>query len=86
VLFRSAPAVLGWHRWRAIEEAHGLGALKLVLGATGRVDPALNDAFAHMLLAALNETALQVAAADDPEAQSLIGEAAVTELLDRLLA
>lgn len=85
VVLIDAPAVLGWHRWREIEERHGFGALKLGLEAVGRLDPSLVDVFAHMLLAALNETALQIAWSAEPVAQTRIGERAVTELLDRLL-
>lgn len=85
VVLIDAPAVLGWHRWREIEERHGFGALKLGLQAVDRLDPVLVDVFAHMLLAALNETALQIAWSDDPAAQTRIGERAVTELLARLL-
>jgi len=85
VVLIDAPAVLGWHRWREVEERYGLGALKLGLAATGRFDPGLVDTFAHMLLAALNETALQIAASPDPAGQTQRGERAVTELLDRLL-
>ena len=85
VVLIDAPAVLGWHRWREVEERYGLGALKMGLEATGRVDPGLVDTFAHMLLAALNEAALQIAASPDPTGQTQTAERAVTELLDRLL-
>ena len=58
------PAVLGWERWRAIEEQYALGMLK---GATqeaatdGRIPAELVDPFAHMILATVNELALLIA-------------------------
>jgi AcrR family transcriptional regulator len=83
-----APAVLGWQRWRELDEASGFGLVKGGLEAIAeRADlgPELLEPFAHMLLGALNEIALVVARADDPAAAARTGEAAVDELLQRLL-
>ena len=52
----------------------------------GRIDAALVDPFAHMLLAAVNELALIVARADDTATAQRQAEVAVDELLTRLLA
>jgi hypothetical protein len=63
--------------------------MQTVLGAAaadGRLRPELVDMFAHVLLAAMGEIALVVARADDPEAAVRSGEAAVDELIQRLLA
>ena len=43
-----------------------------------------DDLFAHMVLAAVNEAALFIARADDPEAALETGRRAVDELIDRL--
>jgi hypothetical protein len=43
------------------------------------------DAFAHIVLAAVNEVALMIARADDPAAALTVGETAIAEFLDRLL-
>jgi hypothetical protein len=40
--------------------------------------------FAHMVLAAVNEAALFIACADDPEAALETGRRAVDELIDRI--
>jgi AcrR family transcriptional regulator len=88
IVLIDAPAVLGWERWRAMDERHGFGLIKAALQAAaegGRLPGELVDAFAHMLLAALNEVALLVARADDREAAIRDGEAAVDALLVRLL-
>ncbi len=88
ILLIDAPAVLGWQRWREMEERHALGMIKAVLAEiarAGRLAPDLADMFAHMLLASLNEIALFIARADDPAAAMRSGAAAVDELLHRLL-
>jgi AcrR family transcriptional regulator len=83
-----APAVLGWQRWRELDEASGFGLVRAGIQAVAEqadLRPELIDPFAHMLLGALNEIALFVARADDPAAATRAGEAAVDELLQRLL-
>jgi AcrR family transcriptional regulator len=88
ILLIDAPTVLGWRRWREIEEQAGLGMLKEVLrqaAEAGRVPPELVDSFAHILLAVGNEMALVIALADDVAAAQATAEAAVDEFLSRLL-
>ncbi|HEU5028840.1 MAG TPA: TetR/AcrR family transcriptional regulator [Spirillospora sp.] len=88
ILLIDAPTVLGWRRWRAIEEQYGLGMLKAVLqeaADAGRVPEQLVEPFAHILLAAGNEMALVIALADDIPAAQNTAEIAVEEFLNRLL-
>jgi AcrR family transcriptional regulator len=85
ILLIDAPSVLGWQRWRAIDQQHGLGMTRAALSATNRVPQHLVDSFAHMLLAALNEIAILVALADDPSEAGTTSRAAVEELLTRIL-
>jgi len=83
-----APAVLGWERWRALDEEGPLGLIRDCLAyaaGTGRVEHRHVDAFAHIVLAAANEVALMIARADDPAAALADGESAFAEFLDRLL-
>ncbi|MFC5831954.1 TetR/AcrR family transcriptional regulator [Nonomuraea insulae] len=81
IVLIDAPSVLGWERWRAMEERYSFGMLKGALRATGSVRPEFLDLHAHMLLAAINESALLVArGGDHPTA-----EAAVEDFLHRLL-
>jgi len=89
IVLIDAPAVLGWERWREIEEQNALGNLRFAMQAVaddGRIDATLVDPFAHMLLAAINELALIVARAADTAAAQHQAETAVDELLTRLLA
>ena len=88
ILLVDAPSVLGWQRWRAMEEAHALGLMKAALqeiADDGRLPPGLVNMFAHALLASVNEVALLVARADDPDAAMQEGAYAVDALLQRLL-
>ncbi|TNC27794.1 TetR/AcrR family transcriptional regulator [Amycolatopsis alkalitolerans] len=88
ILLIDAPTVLGWRRWRTIEEQYGLGMLKAVLqeaADAGRVPAGLVEPFAHILLATGNEMALVIALADDVPAAQATAEAAVEEFLARLL-
>jgi AcrR family transcriptional regulator len=83
-----APAVLGWQRWRELDEQGPLGLIRDRLGYAaeqGRIDPRHVDTFAHIVLAAANEVALMLARADDPAAALGTEESAFTGFLDRLL-
>jgi AcrR family transcriptional regulator len=88
ILLIDAPAVLGWERWRAMEERHALGAIRATLQAIadqGNLRPELVGTLAHVLLASVNEIALVVARSDDPAAAMKDGADAIDELLRRLL-
>jgi AcrR family transcriptional regulator len=87
IVLIDAPAVLGWERWR-IQGGQAVGQIKALLQAVadeGNLAPELIGPFAHMILAALDETALVIAQADDPGAALAEGRAAVGELLRRLI-
>ena len=88
ILLIDAPSVLGWQRWRAMEEAHALGLMKAALqeiADDGRLPQGLVNMFAHALLASVNEVALLVARSDQPDAAMKEGTDAVDALLQRLL-
>ena len=88
IVLVDAPAVLGWERWRTIEEQNALGTLKLAMQAAsteGRIGTELVDVFAHTLLATMNELAFLIARASDTEAAQRTAETAVDEILTRLL-
>ena len=83
-----APAVLGWERWRELDEQGSLRPIRAALdyaAEAGRIEPRHVDAFAHIVLATINEVALMIARADDPAATLTAGESAVAEFLDRLV-
>src|SRR6185437_16140467 len=60
ILLIDAPSVLGWERWRAMEEQHALGGIKAIVhlvAGQGKLRPELADTLAHVLLAAVRLTA-----------------------------
>lgn len=81
IVLVDAPSVLGWERWRAMEERYAFGMIKAALRATGAVPEPFLDLHAHMLLGAINESALLVARGGGAEQ----AEAAVHDFLRRLL-
>jgi AcrR family transcriptional regulator len=88
IVLMDAHSVLGWQKWREIEERYGLGGLKLAMkaiAATGRIPEDMVDTFAHILLASLIETAFLVARSADSRAATKTGRKAMKELLERLV-
>ena len=89
ILLIDAPSVLGWERWRSMEEDHALGLIRAVLevlAEAGKLRPELVGTLAHVLLASVNEVALLVARSEDQEAAMQAGTDAIDELLRRLFA
>jgi AcrR family transcriptional regulator len=88
VVLVDAPSVLGWDRWRAMDDGRTLGAMRGMLQAvsdSGRLPSELVEPFSHMILAALDELVLVVARATDSAAAVADGRQASDELLRRLL-
>jgi AcrR family transcriptional regulator len=88
ILLIDAPSVLGWVRWRELEERHALGLIKgalAVIARDGGLAPDLVEIFSHVLLATMNEIALFLARADEPGAAESSAAGAVEEVLSRLL-
>lgn len=88
IVLIDAHSVLGWQKWREIEDRYGLGRLKQalrIIAATGRIQEDMVDLFAHILLASLIEVAFLVARSPDPVAAADTGRKAMNELLERLL-
>lgn len=84
-----APSVLGWARWRAIGFEHGLGLVVATLQAgvdAGAIAPQPLTPLAHLLLGALDEGALYVAQASDPDVARAEVEAVMDRLIDGLVA
>jgi AcrR family transcriptional regulator len=87
IVLVDAPAVLGWSTWRELEARYGLGLTTMGLQAAMDADAIERqplEPLAHMLLASLNEAALLVAGADDPNATRAEVGQVVDHLLDRL--
>jgi AcrR family transcriptional regulator len=70
IVLIDAPAVLGWERWREVGMKYGLGVIEAML-AQAIADGAIPDQplrpTAHVLLGALDEAALFVSRATDPD-------------------
>ena len=87
ILLIDAPSVLGWERWRAMEEHHALGGIRAVLQVIadqGKLRPELVSTLGNVLLASVNEVALIVARAQDKEAAMQAGADTIDELFRRL--
>jgi AcrR family transcriptional regulator len=81
------PTVVGWRRWRELDEQYTLGGLRASfrrLADEGRVPSEQTELLAHMLLASLTEAALFITQADDPDAAAQAGQATIDTVLDRL--
>jgi AcrR family transcriptional regulator len=79
------PSVLGWDRWREIGAEHGLGLIEASLQAAieaGAIARQPVRPLAHVLMGALDEAAMLVARAEDPERM----RAEAGQTLDTLLA
>ncbi|HEY5814858.1 MAG TPA: helix-turn-helix domain-containing protein [Solirubrobacterales bacterium] len=64
------PSVLGWDRWREIAAEHGLGLIEGTLQAAieaGAIAEQPVRPLAHVLMGALDEAAMLVARAADPD-------------------
>jgi len=71
IILTDGPSVLGWARWREIDERHSLGLVRAALEANvaaGNLPPLPLDLFTHLIVGALNEAGLALAESDDPEA------------------
>jgi len=85
IVLLDGPAVLGWDRWREIAAEHGLGLIEATLQAAveaGAIAEQPVRPLAHVLMGAMDEAAMLVARADDPEQM----QAEVGRTLDTLLA
>ncbi|MFQ6330213.1 TetR/AcrR family transcriptional regulator [Nocardia sp. CWNU-33] len=71
IMLIDGPAVLGWHEWRAMDEAasarHLAQALALLID-DGVLTPQPIAPLTHLLSGAMNEAALWLASTDDPGA------------------
>jgi len=85
IVLLDGPAVLGWDRWREIAAEHGLGLIEATLQAAieaGAISEQPVRPLAHVLMGALDEAAMLVARAAEPERM----RAEVGRTLDALLA
>jgi len=89
IVLLDAPSVLGWERWREIGWRYGMGLTEGIVQAAldaGQIAPQPARPLAHLLLGALDEAALFVARAEDPDAARREMGTAIAALLDGLRA
>ncbi len=89
IVLLDGPSVLGWDRWREIAADHGLGLIEATLQAAveaGAIEAQPVRPLAHVLMGALDEAAMLVARAEDPEAMRADVARTLTVLLDGLSA
>jgi AcrR family transcriptional regulator len=87
ILLLDGPAVFGWRKWRAVEAEYTLGELEASLQrsmAIGILEKQELSAPAHLLHSALNEAALLIAHAANPEATRIEVTKALLALLSGL--
>jgi AcrR family transcriptional regulator len=85
IVLLDGPSVLGWDRWREIAAEHGLGLIEATLQAAIEAEAIAAQPvrpLAHVLMGALDEAAMLVARAEDPERM----REEVGRTLDSLLA
>jgi AcrR family transcriptional regulator len=88
IMLIDAPAVLGWQRWRELDEQSTLGFIRSAIAYAadaGSVDERHVDVFAHIVLAAANEVAMMIALAGDSAAAIEEVESAFDDFLNRML-
>jgi AcrR family transcriptional regulator len=71
IILLDAPAVLGWEAWRDLAGRYGLGLVELALQSAMDAGAIVSQPvvpLAHVLVGALNESALYIARAEDPPA------------------
>ncbi len=87
IMLVDGPSVLGWDVWRAADGDYALGLLEAALQRAidaGRLIEQPPRALAHVLLGALDEAAMVIARADDPQqARAEMGQT-VRRLLEGL--
>ncbi len=70
IVLIDAPSVLGWERWREVGLKYGLGVIETMLAramADGEIPEQPLRPTAHVMLGALDEAALYVSRATDPQ-------------------
>ncbi|MEX0781504.1 MAG: TetR family transcriptional regulator [Dehalococcoidia bacterium] len=87
IALQEGPLALGWERWRELDEQYALGGLRRTLeqlmerGLLAKRNP---DILARVMLAALSEAAIAIAAADDRIEARQQAETAVVAMLSGL--
>ena len=87
IVLLDAPAVLGWERWRAVDNAQGVALLAEGLRdaiTAGALSAQPVEPLAHLLSGAMNEAGMWIARSPDPAAAHAQAVVALDRLLDGL--
>lgn len=87
IVLIDAPAVLGWEEWRARGEQYGFAAIEAALSRAvelGQLPPQPVRPLAHLILGAIDELALYISRADDPELARRQSRAVIEQLVTAL--
>ena len=81
-----APSVLGWQKWREIDEAHFLGSVRSAIAEIAGESAASQrvDILAHVFIGALGEVAMVIARGDQSRDAIENGAAVMDDLLTRM--
>jgi AcrR family transcriptional regulator len=88
LILLDAPSVLGWAGFREISLRYGLGMTEQLLNAAieaGEITPQPVRPLATIMIGALDEAAMSIANAEDPEREKADVRTVVASLLDGLL-
>ncbi|MEU6268255.1 TetR/AcrR family transcriptional regulator [Saccharopolyspora shandongensis] len=87
IVVQDGPAVMGWERWRAAEEAYTFGVVRGVVGTlveSGEIAPLPVEALARVVFGSLSAGATAIAGSKSPQqARADIGEC-IERVLDGL--
>ena len=89
IVLIDGPSVLGWEEWRRIDSQYSLGMVRAVFEvniAAGNIAEQPVEPLAHLIVGALNEAALAVAAARDATAACEEFASSIFRVLDALRA
>jgi len=87
IVLLDGPAVLGWPRWREIQASTWLGSVETMFAefmSIGAIRAMPVRELVHLIIAALNESVMMVANAEDRDATRRAMRTVVTALLDGL--
>jgi AcrR family transcriptional regulator len=87
IILKDGPAVLGWDRWREIDERYFLAMLPRTLEAAmgeGTIPRQAPAPLARLLIGAMTEAAVACASSDDPQRTGLEHARALESLLEGL--
>jgi AcrR family transcriptional regulator len=87
VVLLDAPAVMGWDKWREIDDRHAFGILKQAVAQTPACtqDGLSAELLAHLVLASVIEMAMVIARSEHPRKALSSAEVALDRVLSRLL-